>query len=110
MTYRVTYHEDSEGRSILRYSGDVQGLVDACAKEAADNRHNRKPISTRTSNMRRTISLDPVVMMDICHKHGIPYDDLEAIFAVAKDRDYSRFRCVDDKTLFRKAAPKLIVV
>ena len=110
MTYRVTYDEDAEGRSVLRYSGDVQGLVDACAKEAAANRETPKRITTRSSNMRRTMALDPVVMMDICHKHGIPYDDLDAIFAVAKGRDYSRFRCVEDKTLFRKAVPKLIVV
>ncbi len=110
MSYRITYHQESDGREVLRYSGDVQGLVDACAKEVAANRENPKKVSGRNSNMRRTMSLDPVVMMDICHKHGIPYDDLEAIFAVAKDRDYSRFRCVDDKTLFRKAAKRLIVV
>ncbi len=110
MSYRITYHEDADGNSILRYSGDVQGLVDACAKEVRGNRENRKPISTRTANMRRTMSLDPVVMMSICHEHRIPYWDLDAIFKVARDRDYSKFRTVDDKRYFSRRGATIISV
>lgn len=110
MSYRITYHEDADGNSILRYSGDVQGLVDACAKEATANRMNRKSLSSATSNMRRTLSLDPVVLMSICHKHGIPYWDLDAIFKVARDRDYSKFRTVDDKRYFSRSGATIISV
>lgn len=85
---------------VLRYSGDAQSLIDACAKEATANRESPRRISSATAGMRRTMSLDPVVLMDIAQKHGVNYFD-PAVFEIAKDRDYSRFRCVEDKTLFR---------
>jgi len=38
--------------------------------------------------------------MGIAQKHGLNYFD-PAVFEIAKDRDYSKFRCVEDKRLFR---------
>lgn len=99
--YRISYDEDASGNVILRYQGDAQGLVDACAAEARGQREAPRRISAAHSNFRKTLSLDPVVMMQIAQERGIPFDDLDAIFAAARDRDYSKFRCVDDKTLFR---------
>ena len=99
-SYRISYDEDADGHPILKYTGDAQGLVDACAKEARARRENPKPISDTSSNMRKMISLDPVVAMEIARVHGIPYWDMAAIFKVARGRDYSRFRCVDDARYF----------
>jgi hypothetical protein len=46
-------------------------------------------------------------MMTIAHEHGIPYSDVDAIFKAARHRDYARFRCVDDKLLFRDRTRKI---
>ncbi|MDE2101735.1 MAG: hypothetical protein KGL39_31100 [Patescibacteria group bacterium] len=99
MTYRVTYDEDADGRSILRYSGDAQGLIDACAKEARDAREHGR-FTKRPHHMRKIMSVDPVVMMDIAHKTGLDYFD-PAVFEILKGRDYSKFRTVDDRRLWR---------
>ena len=99
MSYKITATEDAEGRTILRYSGDAQSLVDACAEEVRARREHGK-FSARPSDMRKVMSLDPVVLMGIAQKHGLNYFD-PAVFEIAKDRDYSKFRCVDDKRLFR---------
>lgn len=106
--YRITYHEQDD-KIILRYQGDAQALVDACAKEARANRERPKPVSAKNAGMRRMMALDPVVMMSIAHEHGIPYWDLDAIFKIAHDRDYSKFRCVDDKRFFQNSGRKIIV-
>lgn len=108
MSYRVTYHEEADGRVVLRYSGDAQMLVDACADEAKANREQFGRHSSagmrRSMGLRRTMSIDPVVLMEIARQHGIsdPFDP--AVFAIAKGRDYSKFRCVEDKLLFKRAA------
>lgn len=109
MSYRITYHEEADGTVHLRYHGDAQGLVDACAAEARGQREAPRPISDARANMRKTMSLDPVVMMQIAIERGIPFDDLPAIFKVARDRDYSKFRCVDDARLFRGSGRRIIV-
>jgi len=105
--HKITYHEESDGTLVLKYSGDVQNLVDACAEAARGQRESPRPISDARMNMRKTMSLDPVVMMHIANTHGIPYSDMEAIFKVARSRDYSRFRCMDDKTFFRDRTVKI---
>jgi len=92
----------------LHYHGDAQALVDACAAEARGQRESARRPSFARSNLRKTMSLHPVVMMQIAHERGIPYDDLDAIFTAARDRDYSKFRCVDDKLLFRGTGRKII--
>lgn len=94
MSYRIRYHEDSEGHTVLQYSGDAQHLVDACAQQVRAQREAPK------RSFKQMMSLDPVVLMDIAHKHGIPYYD-PAVFEIAKDRDYSRFRCAEDKRYFK---------
>lgn len=108
--YRITYDEDGDGRSILKYSGDMQGLVDACAKEARARREVRKPISDKSSNMRKMLSLHPLVAMKIAHEHGIPYWDMDAIFKVASGRDYSKLRTVEDKRYFSRRGATIIRV
>lgn len=95
MSYRITYDEDSEGRPILRYHGDVQTLVDACADEA----RGRREQGTK-NDLRRTLSLDPVVMMQIALENGLDFFD-PAVFDIASGRDYSRFRCIDDKRMWK---------
>lgn len=105
MTYRITYREDAEGHSILQYSGDAQALVDACAAEARANRETSMPLAKR--GMRKTMSLDPVVLMDIAHKNGLSYFD-PAVFEIAKDRDYSKFRTIEDKRYFRSRRRKYV--
>jgi len=107
MSYRITYHQDADGNDILRYSGDAQALVDACAAEARANREASIPLAKR--GMRKTMSLDPVVLMDIAHKHGLNYFD-PAVFEIAKDRDYSKFRTVEDKRYFRSRRRQYVLV
>ena len=105
MSYKITASEDSEGRTILRYSGDAQGLVDACAARARAHREHGHFAPTR--DIRKVLSLDPIVMMQIAHEHGLQYND-PAIFEIAKGRDYSKFRCVDDALLWKSAGKKRI--
>ena len=95
---RITYSEDAEGRVILKYSGDAQSIVDACAEAARETRELRP--RRGVANMRKIMSVHPHVAMEIAHRHGLDYYD-PAIFEYLKDRDYSRFRTVDDKRLFR---------
>lgn len=105
MSYRISYHEETDGTMVLRYSGDVQNLVDACASEVRGNREQFGRTGPK-NDFRRTMSLDPVVLMEIARKHGItdPFDP--AVFEIAKGRDFSRFRCIDDKLLFKRGSAK----
>lgn len=98
MSYRITYREDADGNSILQYSGDVQNLVDACADEARARRE--MPRMKRGSHMRKVLSINPIVLMQIAQEKGLDYFD-PAVFDIAMGRDYSRFRTVDDKLLFK---------
>lgn len=107
MSYRITATEDSEGRTVLRYSGDAQNLVDACAARGRAQREHGRFAPTR--DIRKVLSLDPIVMMQIAHKHGLAYND-PAIFEIAKGRDYSKFRCVDDTLLWKNAGRKRLVI
>lgn len=100
MSYRITYDEAQDGTMILKYSGDAQTLVDACAREARGWRESPKKVTAATAGMRKMMSLDPVVMMQIARERGIPHSDIDAIFKAARDRNYSRFRCVDDARYF----------
>lgn len=98
MTYKVDVKQEADGTLVMRYSGDAQYLVDACAHEARGNReaggHRAMP------DMRKIMRLDPVVLMDIAHRHGLDYYDPQ-VFEIAKGRDYSKFRTVNDRLLFR---------
>lgn len=105
MSYRITVTDDSDGRTVLRYSGDAQNLVDACAARA--RAHREEGHFAPKADMRKVLSLDPVVMMQIAHQHGLAYND-PAIFQIAKGRDYAKFRCVDDKLLWKSAGKKRI--
>jgi hypothetical protein len=99
MSYRITYDEDADGNSILRYSGDAQGLVDACAEEARNRREHGRFASDK-GEMRKILSLDPVVLMEVARQRGMnPFDP--ALFDVFKGRDYSKFRTVDDPLLWK---------
>lgn len=95
MSYRIKYREEPDGTAVLEYSGDVQNLVDACADEARAKRE----MKTR-SHMRKMMSIDPVVLMQIAHEHGLDYFDPQ-VFEIAKGRDYARFRTTDDKLYFK---------
>lgn len=107
MSYRITASEDAEGRTILRYSGDAQNLVDACAARARAHREHGK--FAPSQDMRKVMSIDPVVMMEIARLHGLAYND-PAIFQIAKGRDYARFRCVDDPLLWKNAGRKRLII
>ena len=107
MSYRIKYREDADGNPILQYSGDAQALVDACAEEVRARREHGT--SRRPADIRKVMSLDPVVLMDIAQKNGLSYFD-PAVFEIAKDRDYSKFRCVDDKRLFRSRRRQYVLV
>lgn len=104
MSYRITYDEDASGNMILRYSGDVQGLVDACAAEAREYREHYGRFGANKKDFRPTLSLDPVVAMEIMRQHGIedPFDP--RIFEIASGRDYSKFRRIDDKLMWQTRA------
>lgn len=100
MSYKITYHERSDGTSVLQYSGDAQGLVDHCAEYARAYREHGVPNGMQIG-ARKMLSIDPVVAMDVAQKRGMDFfnPDLWNIF---KDRDYSKFRCIDDKRYFRR--------
>lgn len=104
MSYRITYNEDSDGNAILRYHGDAQDLVDHCADYARDHREMGR-FAANKPDMRKVMSVDPVVMMDICHKHGLDYFD-PGVYEILKGRDYSKFRCVDDGLLWKTRRKK----
>ena len=104
MSYRITYSEDATGQITLRYSGDVQGLVDACAQEARAHREHYGRFGANKKDFRPTLSLDPVVAMMIMKEHGIedPFDP--RIFEIASGRDYSKFRRIDDALMWKTRA------
>lgn len=103
MSYRITYTEDADGNSILRYHGDAQNLVDACAAEMRDNEAQRgRPLK----NMRKIMSLDPVVLMDVARQQGITDYFNPDLFDLLKDRDYSRFRTVNDRRLWKQGSKR----
>ena len=108
MSYKISYSEDASGNAVLRYSGDAQGLVDHCADYARAHRENGgvKNANGLGVGARKVLSLDPVVMMEIAHKHGLDYFD-PAIYDIAMGRDYSKFRCIDDKLRFKTAGRKV---
>lgn len=54
----------------------------------------------RGSHMRKVLSIDPIVLMQIAQEKGLDYFD-PAVFDIAMGRDYSRFRTVEDKLLFK---------
>jgi len=105
--YRIRYKEDAEGNSILEYSGDLQGLVDACADEA---RARREAGTQRKGSfgMRKMMSIDPLVLMQIAQERGLDYFD-PAVFEIAKGRDFSRFRTADDKLYFKDRSRKTFI-
>lgn len=104
-SYRITYRQESDGTHVLQYSGDVQNLVDACADEA---RARREMVRTTVpgSRMRKMMSIDPLVLMQIAQQRGLDYFD-PAVFQIARGRDYSRFRTVDDKLFFKDRSRKV---
>jgi hypothetical protein len=104
--YRIRYKTDADGNDILEYSGDVQSLVDACADEARARRE--MPTMKPGSHMRKMMSIDPIVLMQIAQEHGLSYFD-PAVFEIARGRDYSRFRTVDDKIFFKDRSRKIFL-
>ncbi len=97
MSHRITYRPNTDGSFTLVYKGDAQSLVDACAAEARAHRERGRQVN---GDMRRVMSIDQVVLMDIAKKHGLsPFDP--RVFEIAKGRDYSKFRTVDDRRYFR---------
>lgn len=105
--YRIRYKQDSEGNDILEYSGDLQNLVDACADEA---RARREMGNQRKGgfSMRKMMSIDPIVLMQIAQANGLDYFD-PAVFEIAKGRDFSRFRTADDKLYFKDRSRKVFI-
>ena len=99
MSYKITATEDSDGRTVLRYHGDAQAIVDAAAAEAREHREHGR-FSGR-SDFRKIMELDMVVMMDVARSHGLSYFDPK-IAEIMMGRDYSKFRCVDDPLLWKK--------
>lgn len=105
MSYRITVTDEADERTVMRYSGDAQNLVDACAARARAHREEGRFAPGR--DVRKIMSLDPIVMMQIAHQHGLAYND-PAIFQIAKGRDYAKFRCVDDTLLWKSAGKRRI--
>ena len=105
--YRVRYKEDAEGNSILEYSGDLQNLVDACADEARARREMGS-VRQRGMGMRKMMSIDPIVLMQIAQENGLDYFD-PGVFEIAKGRDFSRFRTADDKLYFKDRSRKTFI-
>ncbi len=97
--YKIKYHEDAEGRTVLQYTGDAQAIVDAAAAEAREHREHGR-FSGR-SEFRKVLELDPIVMMQIAQQNGLDYFDPK-VMEIAMGRDYSKFRCVDDPLLFKR--------
>lgn len=94
MSYRITCHEQ-DGRLVMRYSGDAQGLVDACAKEANDNA--RLGRFQRPKDLRKIMSIDPVVLMELERRTGLSFlkpGESDELIRMLKDRDYKRFHTV----------------
>lgn len=96
-SYKIEVKEEGE-HLVMKYTGDAQFLVDGCAEELRANRERGRP--REMPWMRRTMSIDQVVLMEIAREHNLsPFDD--RVFEIARGRDYSKFRTVDDKRYFR---------
>jgi len=106
MSYRMTYHEDADGRGIIRYSGDAQGLVDHCADYAKAHRENGR-FAAAKKDMRKILSIDPVVAMEVARQRGMDYFNPE-LWREFTGRDYAKFRCVDDSRLWKGGGRKLL--
>jgi len=99
MGYRTTYHEEADGTMVLKYHGDAQSIVDACAAEAREYRE--KTAFAKPAKYRTLMKVDPVVLMDVAQKAGLNCFD-PAVFDLLKGRDYSKFRVANDKTLWKR--------
>ena len=110
MSYRITVKEGPDGHGVIQYSGDAQGLVDHCAEYARSFREGERRMNGMGIGARKVLSIEPVVAMDVAQKRGMDYykPDLWKEFY---GRDYSKFRCVDDKSLFgRRGRSRIIKV
>lgn len=107
--YRISYHEDADGNSVLRYSGDASALIDACAKEVAANREKGKTRIREQNFGRRMMCLDPVVMMEVARQNGITDYFDPAIRKIMRGRDYSKFRTAEDTRYFKDRSRKIIL-
>ena len=99
MSYKITLKENSDGTAVLQYSGDAQGLVDHCAEYARSYREGRRQDGLGIG-ARKVLSIDPVVAIDVAQKRGMDYFNPD-LWKEFYSRDYSRFRCIDDKRLFK---------
>ncbi len=104
--YKITWDRDSNGNDVLRYTGDAQGIVDHCADYARDLRDHGQPKDNELG-LRKVMSVDPVVMMEICRQTGMDYFNPDLI-NVLKGRDYSRFHCSNDKRYYKSSRSKIV--
>ena len=51
-------------------------------------------------DMRKIMAIDKIVLMEVAKQNGLsPFDP--RVFEIMKGRDYSKFRTVDDKLLWK---------
>ena len=100
MSYKIRYHERADGTSVLQYTGDAQDLVDHCADYARQFREGERHQNGMGIGARKVLSIDPVVAMDVAQKRGMDFFNPD-LWKEFYDRDYAKFRCIDDKRLFQ---------
>lgn len=104
MSYKITYHETSAGNPVLQYKGDAQGLVDHCASYAQGMRDLTRTQRERAAigiGLRKVLSVDPIVAMDVAKKRGMDCFNPD-LWREFMDRDYSKFRTSDDRTVYQR--------
>lgn len=91
---RTTYHEE-DGNVILNYTQDVEAVLkDAHESRAAEGAFSKTP------NMRRTMTVPTVVLLDIRTKYGWDFmnkDHWPMVAKILKGPEYAAFRTTNKR-------------
>lgn len=109
MSYTIKATQNGDGSVTLKYHGDAQGLVDHCADYARSYREGERKQNGWGIGARKVLSIDPIVAMEVARQRGMDYFNPD-LWKEFMHRDYSKFRCIDDKRMFTRRGATIIQV
>lgn len=95
---KVKTTEDSDERVVLKYTQDVEPALIAAADARREDRE--RGAFQKTHDMKRTMVVPFVVLMQIERETGLSYlnkEDAKAISKILKGPDYAKFRTTDKR-------------
>jgi hypothetical protein len=96
-------HEQGDNL-IVTYHADVEPILKSAHDQRRADAEDRTAFGVRRE-FRKTMSIPPVIMLQVCEKLGIPFGEVfnkehqARIAAELKGPDYKAFRCVTDRKI-----------